>query len=349
MLASGWDDAPGRAAVDGIDVHRTGGRHTFSLAAPLYYRRELRGAGFDLVVEDLNKVPLFAPQWADRPVVLIVHHLFGSTAFEEASLPVATATWLLERPLARMYRGIPVEAVSRSTADDLVERGMDGASITVIPNGVDLALYRPDPSVRRFEGPTVLYLGRLKRYKRVDIVVRAFQRVRERGIDARLIVAGTGDDAPRLRALVADLGLGDAVEMTGFVTEERKIELFRRAWVHAFTSPKEGWGISNLEAAACGTATVASDSPGLRESVVHERTGFVVPHGDVDAVATRLAALLADPELRDRLGRQAREFAEGYSWDAAADRTEEHLKAVVDRSAALNAQRSTLNAPGGER
>ncbi len=311
-------------------MHRTGGRHTFSLAAPLYYRRELRGAGFDLVIEDLNKVPLFAPQWVDGPVVLLVHHLFGRTAFEEASLPLASATWLLERPLARMYRGIPVEAVSHSTADDLVARGMQRDRITVIPNGVDLALYRPDPAVARFERPTVLYLGRLKRYKRVDLVIRALHRLRAQGVAARLIVAGTGDDAPRLRALVAELGLGDAVEMPGFVTEERKIELFRRAWVHAFTSPKEGWGISNLEAAACGTATVASDSPGLRESVVHERTGFLVPHGDVDAVAERLRQVLADPAMRDRLGRQAREFAEGYSWEAAADRTGQHLKSVID-------------------
>ena len=314
-------------------MHRTGGRHTFSLAAPLYHRRALRGAGFDLVVEDLNKVPLFAPLWVERPVVLLVHHLFGRTAFEEASLPVASATWLLERPLALAYRGLPIEAVSESTAEDLVARGLRRERITIIPNGVDLALYHPDAAVTRFEQPTVLYLGRLKRYKRVDLVIRALHRLREQGIAARLIVGGTGDDAPRLRALVAELGLGDAVEMPGFVTEERKIELFRRAWVHAFTSPKEGWGISNLEAAACGTATVASDSPGLRESVVHERTGFLVPHGDVDAVAARLAQILGDPQLRDRLGRQAREFAAGYSWDAAADRTERHLEAVIGGSA----------------
>lgn len=310
-------------------MHRVGGRHTFSLAAPLHYLRRLRASAFDLVVEDLNKVPLFAPAWVDRPLVLLVHHLFGRSAFEEATPPVAAATWLLERPLGRVYRGIPVEAVSRSTADDLVARGLARASITVIPNGVDLELYRPDPSVPRFEAPTVLYLGRLKRYKRVDLVIRAVHRLRERGGDARLIVAGTGDEAPRLRMLVHELGMNDVVEMPGLVTEPAKVELFRRAWVHAFTSPKEGWGISNLEAAACGTATVASDSPGLRESVVDGRTGYLVPHGDIDAIATRLAEVLARPELRERLGREARRFAEGYSWDAAADQTEAHLRQVA--------------------
>lgn len=312
-----------------MDVHRVGGRHTFSIAAPLHYARELRGSGFDVVVEDLNKVPLFAPAWIDRPLVLLVHHLFGRTAFDEATLPVAAATWLLERPLGIVYGDVPVEAVSRSTADDLVARGIDRTRITVIPNGVDLARYRPDPALGRFPEPTVLYLGRLKRYKRVDLVIRALHRLRARGVSARLVIAGTGDDAPRLRRLIAELGLEGDVEMSGYVDEERKLELFRRAWVHAFTSPKEGWGISNLEAAACGTATVASDSPGLRESVVDGRTGYLVPHGDVEAVAGAIEAILTDAGLRDRLGTQARAFAEGYSWDTAADRTEHHLRQIV--------------------
>lgn len=329
LLASRWPGAARREVVGGLDVHRVGGRHTFNLAAPLHYTRRLRADHFDIVVEDLNKVPLFAPFWVESPLVLLVHHLFGGTAFQEASLPVAGATWLLEKPIPRVYEGVPVTAVSESTAQDLVARGMRRDRMTVIPNGVDLELYRPDPAVARFEEPAVLYLGRLKRYKRVDLVIRAVHRLRQRGRAVHLVIAGTGDDAPRLRALVAELGLQDSVRMPGFVPEAQKIELFRRAWAHALTSPKEGWGISNLEAAACGTATVASDSPGLRESVVHGRTGFLVPHGDVDALADRLDSILGDPLLRDRLGRQAREFALGFSWDAAADRTEAYFSELL--------------------
>src|SRR5690606_4512711 len=115
--------------------------------------------------------------------------------------------------------------------------------------------------------------------------------------------------------LTAELELGDHVRFAGFVTEEEKRELFRRTWVHALTSPKEGWGISNMEAAACGTATVASDSPGLRDSVRHGSTGFLAPHGQVDALTDLLERVLSDPSLRDRLGMQARAFAELYSWE----------------------------------
>ncbi len=325
LLCSGWPGAPRRARVDGIDVHRTGGRYTFNLVAARYYRARLAGRPFDVMVEDLNKVPLFTPLWGRAPLVLLVHHLFGATAFQEASVPLATATWLLELPLARVYRGVAVEAVSRSTADDLVRRGFDGRGIEVIPNGVDLEFFAPDPAVPRFPMPTLLYLGRLKRYKRVDLILHALARLRAAGLDARAVLAGTGDHAPALRALRGELGLEDVVEMPGFVSEEEKRKLFRRAWAHVLTSPKEGWGISNLEAAACGTATVASDSPGLRDSVIDGRTGYLVPHGDVDALSERLRCLLTDPGLRDRLGAEARTFAEGFSWERAADDTEAHL------------------------
>ena len=81
------------------------------------------------------------------------------------------------------------------------------------------------------------------------------------------------------------------MEFPGFVSEEEKLQLFRRAWVHVLTSPKEGWGITNLEAAACGTPTVASDSPGLRDSVVDGRDGLSRPPRGRGALADRIRAV----------------------------------------------------------
>jgi glycosyltransferase involved in cell wall biosynthesis len=332
LLVSGWPDCEPVAELDGMRVHRTGGRYTFSLAAPRYFRKNLRGISFDVVVEDLNKVPLFTPTWVEAPVALLVHHLFGATAFQEAPLPLAAATWLLERPVPRAFSGRAVVAVSRSTRADLMRRGMAGDRIEVIPNGVDLGRYAPDPAVKRYKEPTVLYLGRLKRYKRVDLVVRAVAALAARGRPVRLLVAGKGDQLHALQALARGLGVGRQVEFLGWVDDERKVELFRRSWVHTLTSPNEGWGISNMEAAACGTATVSSDAPGLRESVLDGRTGFLVPHGDVGALAERVGAVLEDPGLRDRLGGEARAFATGFSWESSADATEAFLRRVVRES-----------------
>jgi glycosyltransferase involved in cell wall biosynthesis len=332
LLCSGYG-AVQRDTTDSMEVHRVGSRHTFNVACPGYYRRHLRGH-FDVVVEDLNKVPVFAPLWAREPLVLLVHHLFGATAFREAAAPFAAATWLLERPLGRVYRGVPTQAVSESTADDLVARGLRREDITVIHNGVDLRFFHPDPAVPRAPQPTFLFVGRLKRYKQLDLALQAVALLRDEGTHVRLAIAGRGDDEPRLRGIVDRLALADRVTFEGFVSEERKRDLLRTSWATVLPSPKEGWGITNVEAAACATPAVASDSPGLRESVVDGRTGILVPHGDVPALAAALRSLAHNPARVETLGRGALEFAQGFTWDHAAELTEAHLAGVIDRGRA---------------
>lgn len=325
-MVSGWRGAARRATADGLELHRVGGRYTYAGAAPRYYRRELAGRGFDVIVEDLNKAPLFAPWWAREPLVLLVHHLFGATAFGEVALPVAVATWLLERPVPLVYRGVPTQVVSPSTARDLAARGFREADLEVIPNGVDLAAFDAGGvPAARFEQPVLLYMGRLRPYKGIDLMLRALARLRASGIDARAVVAGKGSDEGRLRALAGELDVAASVDFAGFVSQDRKVELLRRCWVHVLPSAKEGWGLTVLEAGAAGTASVVSDSPGLRDSVAEGETGLRVPHGDVSALAAALRRVIEDPALRDGLGRGARRFAERHDWDRAAERTESHL------------------------
>jgi glycosyltransferase involved in cell wall biosynthesis len=328
-LVSGWPGCAPRADLDGIEVHRAGGRYTFSVAGPRYFRRHLRGEAFDVIVEDLNKIPVFAVRWSMAPVVLLAHHLFGSTAFQAASAPVALLTWLLERPIPIVYRATPTVAVSESTRDDLVTRGLRRENIDVIPNGIAVEHYVPGAPEERAVQPTLLFLGRLKKYKRVDLVIEAVARLAERGVDVEFIVAGDGDQDGPLAAHARRMGVSDRVRFVGFVADAEKLRLLQTSWVHVLTSPKEGWGIANLEAAACGTPTVASDAPGLRESVVHGETGLLVPHGDLGALTEALATLIADPGRRDLMGRTARAFAERFSWDASADAFERLLQRVV--------------------
>ncbi|MDE2762180.1 MAG: glycosyltransferase family 4 protein [Gemmatimonadota bacterium] len=327
LLCSGWPGAAPDAELDGIRVHRTGGRHTFNLAAPGYYERHLRDEPFDISVEDLNKVPMLAPRWARARVhLLLVHHLFGATAFKEANPLLATATWLFERIIPAVYRGLPCVAVSDSTRDDLARRGLDPTRVAVIRNGVELEGL--GPATTRFPDPTVVYLGRLKRYKRVDLVLHAIARLRGQGTNVRMIVAGKGDARAHLEATARRLGMRDSVHFAGFVPDEEKHELLSRSWVHALTSPKEGWGITSIEASACGTPTVASDSPGLRETVRHGETGFLVPHGDGEALAAALAAAL-EPANRDRMGRAAHDMAQRYSWEGVTDAFEDLLRGLM--------------------
>jgi glycosyltransferase involved in cell wall biosynthesis len=313
--------------LDGIEVFRVGTRNTFRLQARRGYREHFGGRPLDVLVEDINKMPLHTPRWGQVPVVAVVPHLFGSTVFQELPLPLATAVWLAERPIPWVYGRVPFQAISESTADDLVERGIERKRIRVIYCGIDHEHFTPDPAARS-ETPVFAYLGRLKRYKAVDLVIRGFAGAAVPG--ARLEVAGAGDYRPELERLARSLDLGDRVTFLGRISEAEKLRLLRRAWALVFTSPKEGWGITNLEAAACGTAVIASDSPGIRESVRNEETGFLVRHGDIEALAASIARIAGNRALVEGLGEKARNFATTFTWERAASETAQHLNEVIE-------------------
>lgn len=329
MVCSGWPGGAPEAVVNGITVERHADRHTFALAGRGAVRRALRAAPYDCLVEDVNKLPLYTATLTRLPSCVIVPHLFGTTAYQEASWPMATAVVLAERLLPWAHRRSAWHVISESTRDDLVERGIPGDRITVIHPGIDPVRFCPAPGLDRSPTPAFLYVGRLKRYKGVEFAIRALAVARRRRPDLRLDIAGSGDDRARLEQLVAQLDLGAAVTFHGFVTEAVKLQLLRTTWAHVFPSPKEGWGITIMEAAACGTPAIASDSPGLRDSVRRDETGFLVPHGDVEALAARMLELAEQPQLVERLGAAARRHAERWTWDDAAGATERHLSAVV--------------------
>jgi glycosyltransferase involved in cell wall biosynthesis len=328
LLCGGWPGSPPRVTLDGMDVHRVGTRHTFALKVHGYWAAHLRAQPFDILFEDINKAPLYTPLWGGNARrVVCVPHLFGATAFRELAWPLATAVWLSERPLPLVYRNTPFEAISEGTADDLVLRGIPRGHVTVIQPGVSFDHYTPAASVRA-EKPTFAYVGRLKKYKGVDLVIRAFARLDDPS--ALLEIAGAGDYRPALEALAASLDLGGRVRFLGFIGEEEKLALLRRAWAVALASPKEGWGLTNVEAEACATPVVASDSPGIRESVRDGETGFLVAHGDIEALAAAFRRIAGSRDLVASMGIKARAFAETFTWMRAADRTEAHLAGVIE-------------------
>jgi glycosyltransferase involved in cell wall biosynthesis len=332
LVCSAWPGAARDTVIDGIAVHRVGSRNGFALVGRGAVRGALAAERPDIVVEDINKLPLFLAGLTDLPFCAMVPHLFGETAFQEASWPAATVVWLAEQPLARAYRRAGFHAISESTRDDLVARGVPPDRIRVIHPGVDSVGLSPDARARA-ASPGFVYVGRLKRYKGVDTALRALAIARRTRPDLRLDIAGNGDHRAALEALARRLDLGSAAVFHGFVPEAEKLRLFRAAWANVFPSPKEGWGITVVEAGACGTPSLASDSPGLRDSVRNGETGFLVPHGDAEALAARMLELAAAPALVERLGAAARGFAEAHTWERCAEATERHLQDIIEGSA----------------
>ncbi|MEO8294992.1 MAG: glycosyltransferase family 4 protein [Gemmatimonadota bacterium] len=328
LVCSGWQGAPSEAVTNGISITRSGDRNSFTLVGRAAVKKALALETPDVLVEDINKLPLFLGGLTRAPLYVIIPHLFGDTIFHEASFPAAALVWLAERPVPWAYRRAAFHAISESTGQDLEARGVPGERIRVIHPGVDSLALTPSLELRS-AAPAFLYLGRLKRYKGVETAIRALAVARQSRPDLTLDIAGTGDDRPRLEMISAGLGLTGAVRFHGFVSEKEKLRLLRSTWATVFPSPKEGWGITIIEAAACGTPSLASDSPGLRDSVRNGETGFLVPHGDGPALAARMLQLAANPDLIRTLGTAARHYAESLTWEGAAAETEQHLETTI--------------------
>ncbi|MBD3162159.1 MAG: glycosyltransferase [Candidatus Eisenbacteria bacterium] len=329
FLTGAWPGSPAADEIEGMRVVRVGSTATYNLAVPGAYRKLRREERFDVMVEDLNKIPLFTPSFQKEiPVLANVPHLFGTTVFREASWPVALYVYLYERLIPASYRRCRFQVLSDSTRDDLIGRGLSAERIHVIRSGIDHELYRP-PDRDGPPGPVVLYLGRLKRYKGIELAIRALPRVLEAVPSAEYWIVGEGDFRPALERMAREKGVEGRVRLFGYKDGREKLDLMAATRVLVYTSPKEGWGLSVIEANAMGIPVVASDAPGLRESVRDGETGYLVPHGDVDALAGRLTELLSDDRLWGRMGRAGIEWASRFRWDRMADETEELLRRVV--------------------
>lgn len=329
LVCSGFSGGGPEDDYHGIRIYRTGSRETFNFTAPPLIRSLAASENVDIVVDDINKVPLFTPLYVRKPVLAVIPHLFGSAVFKETNPVFASYVWLMERPLARVYRNAVFEVISESTGRDLEHRGISSDRIRVVHCGMDHDRYRLDPAVGKFDTPTILYVGRIKRYKSVDVIIRALPAVMERVPDVRLAVVGSGDGVPALQQLAASLGIGGRVTFTGFVTEDKKVDWMRRSHVIVNPSPKEGWGLTNIEANACGTPAVASDADGLRDSVIDGETGLLFPYGDHGALAEKLLAVLADDRYRRRLTDAALVRAGTFTWERAAEETMKIVDGVV--------------------
>ncbi|HWP65480.1 MAG TPA: glycosyltransferase family 4 protein [Candidatus Limnocylindria bacterium] len=337
LVSCGFPGAAPSERVQGIEVVRVGERVSYYPGALRTYRRLRAVAPFDAVVEDLNKFPFFSRFWVREPIVVLVHHFFGRTAFQQVAWPLAAATFAAEKLVPRLYRGLPVVAVSPSTRDELVAGGMRAGDVHVIPNGLDHTLYRPGAGTRAAV-PMVLALGRIEPYKRTELLVDAVARIP----GARLVVAGSGTAMEALRAHVERSGCGERVELLGFVDEAEKVRLLQEAHVVATASRKEGWGLTVVEAAACGTPSVAFDVPGLRDAIRNGETGLLVPADDADAFAAALRRVLEDAALRERLAAGAIAWARRFTWDNAA----EAIGRLIDEAIAARQGRERRLASG---
>jgi glycosyltransferase involved in cell wall biosynthesis len=307
--------APEEVRRDGVRVVRRGGRVGVFARTPLDERSGRLGPA-DGLIEVFHGVPFFAPLWARHtPQVGVVHHVHLGMWHHLLAPPGAAVGHLLERfAVPAVYRRRTLVTIAPSSRDELLRAyRADPTLVSVVDNGVDDGF---TPGGQRAAEPLVVAVVRLMPQKGVDRLLRTFALVRERVGGARLAVVGAGPEHDRLVALASTLGLDDVVDFVGWVTPAELVDWYRRAWVVASASRREGYGLTLLEAAACGTPGVASHIPGHIDAVVDGVTGLL---GDDEAeLADALVRVLTDDDQRARLAAGALEHSRQHRWDRTA-------------------------------
>ncbi len=312
LLCSRAPGQPRHEFVDGFEIFRIGRRSNFNFLAPAALRGLLRHRAIDVVVDDLNKIPFYSTAFTRKKIVPTVMHLFRKTIFRETNPVAAAYVYAAERLVGLLYRRCDFVAISSSTEEDLRAIGVR-RRVHIVHSGIPVD---QTTKVAARQDDLVAYVGRVKTYKSIDHFVRAVKIVNQ-SRRVRAMIVGDGDALEELRSLARAIGV--EIEFPGFVSESEKRRIYQTARVVVQPSIKEGWGLTAIEAQSHGTPVVCANSPGLREVVAHDQSGFLYQYGNVEEMAGRIVELLSDRNKWNRFSAQARKWSTRFSWDRSAE------------------------------
>lgn len=323
------------APRDGYTAVRSGGRYAVFVKVPLeeLLRRRFGLTRFDLtrfgvpqlheprrpkgeaLLEVWNGMPFFSPLWAPHPRAVFIHHVHAELWRSALPLLAGRLGENVESRLAPpLYRNVPICTPSQSSADDIARRlRIPPAHISVTPPGVDAHFFSDGP---RSPNPLVVAVGRMVPSKRFDMLVDILVEVRDRHPGLEAVIVGDGKERAGLQAHIQARHAAGWCRVVGRISEADLVSLYRRAWVLASASAREGWGMTISEAAASATPAVATRIPGHLDSVEDGVTGLL--GSSPRELLQGLDRLLRDGSLRARMGAAAREKALGLSWASTA-------------------------------
>lgn len=329
LLCCKVDELEEHEVIDGINVYRWGNRNTFNFNMLKAYKSIFSHKSYDIVIDDVNKIPFYTPLYVTKPLLGIAHHFFGSSIFRETGFIGALYVYLAEKLIKQIYPKTPFTAVSKSTKDEMISWGFNSENIEIIHNAITPEDY-PMELTKKSDYPIITYFGRLKKYKSPDHLFKAFAKISTDFPKAELHVAGKGDFESDLKKLAQKLKISNKTVFHAYISEEEKIEILSKSHTVVNTSMKEGWGITNIEASSCGTPVVSANVPGLRDSVSEGKSGLLYKYGDIEDLTSKLRSILTDKDLFVKLQNGSVSWAKEFSWDLSAKKMEELIFKTIN-------------------
>lgn len=310
--------------IDNVRIIRKGGRYSVYLFAIYYYFRFLR-KNVDFVVDVENGIPFFTPLYIRKKKLSIVYHVHGRQFFYELVFPLNFIGFCLEKYIFPfIYRGVDIMAISKTTRRELVRIGFKKEKIHLVFPGIGNI---KKINSNKYKKPTILYLGRIKKYKRVNLLIDVFRKVHKINPKVRLIIAGWGSEAPFISDFVMKNKLRKSIDITGPVSEYEKADLYAKSWIFVNPSLHEGWGISVIEANAYKTPSIGFKVPGLSDSIVDGTTGYLC--NDEEDMVAKILYIIENNKIREKLSQNALAWSKEFDWKISAQKGQKLIEKIA--------------------
>lgn len=326
-FSSSFPNAKNKEIIDGITIIRRGSHYTVHLFG-FFYLLLGKLERPDVIVDCFHFIPFFTPLiFSNKKIIALIHEIAGKVWFRNAQFPISVIGYFLEPFTFKLYRKVPFITVSNSTKNELVKFGMQEKNIHVIFNGIDED--NTQKNVKKEINPTFVFLGRISNDKGIKDAIRAFSQVLREVPNATLWIIGKEEKSGELKKIIDSefAGATDSIKYWGYVSEKVKYRLLQKAWILIHPSQKEGWGLTVIEAARCGTPTVGYDVEGLRDSIVNNKTGFLVGETP-DELSRSILDLILNKKKLFEMSVSCRDWATKFSWEKSTKESWRLIKSI---------------------
>ena len=314
IFSSFFKGAKREEVLDNVKIIRAGNSLSVYWQAYRYYKRFFKGK-FDIIIDEINTIPFFTTLYVKEPLIAHINQLAKEVWFYESCLPLAMLGYLIEPLILKLYRSRPVITISRSTKEDLLRLGFKKERIFVIPMGIG---FEPlEVLAEKEKEPTLIYVGRLKKSKRVHHIIKAFRLIKERIPFCKLWIVGNGD--PRYKKRLYQMAKGlDNIEFFHNISDKDKLDLMKKAHAIIVTSVREGWGLIVTEANAMGTPAIGYKVAGLKDSIKDNINGVFSKENNPQSLSDCLIDFLNNDHFKRELSEKSLEDSRSYNWDNTA-------------------------------
>lgn len=316
--------------IEGIKIFRWGNSLTVYFLAPFFYC--LSKEKFDVVVDEIHGLPFFTPTYVRKPKIAFIHEVADEIWDYMYPFPINIIGKLIEPLYFRLYRNIYFWTDANSTIDDLEKHGIKRKNCIAISCPINnKSLNKP---MQKEKNPTFIFVSRVVKMKGIEEVIRAFFYVVLKNKNAKLWIVGDGDKVyvDELKEMMREYDISKSVRFFGQVSENKKLELMKKAHVLLHASVKEGWGLVVIEAASQATPAVVYNVSGLKDSVKDNETGLVLKENSAKEMANLALDLLENKAKYKRFQKNCLEWAKSLTWEDATAKSLKLLEEVRSKN-----------------